>query len=325
MPYRYRYNPNQPRVPAGHSDGGQWTDSGSRGGRHTRIEPQTSPFFELGLQELHRRGAQSMTDVSARARRLLPWRAFPVPTKPPPLFEPGAGAAMPPGAHPARKDVESALALYNELSLHNSPEQRAVIAFRAGDYRRGEALEVTFVGTLTQQEVEKVCRYVDKVQKMTDDAAAEVQSTMLPLSPSQYGTAVHTRVEKAVREEKIGFDKNDPTSYQKVWSERSYLKAHEEDENRKAKERAAGQGGAIGSQSPHPPDRDPRGVAGTIRIDVFEDVDLKTACVEDIKTGESELSPAHMGEMALRVGARLGPRAHIIVFEVRPTLPRRLR
>jgi hypothetical protein len=28
MPYRYHYDPHQPRVPAGHSDGGQWTEGG---------------------------------------------------------------------------------------------------------------------------------------------------------------------------------------------------------------------------------------------------------------------------------------------------------
>jgi hypothetical protein len=114
MPDRRRYDPNQPRVPAGHSDGGQWTDTGA--GKH----------------------AWSMTDVSAQARR-LPRPFLMPPIKRSPLFELGARAPLPRDSRAAVKDVESALALYTALSLHNSPDQRAIIAFKAGDYRRGEA------------------------------------------------------------------------------------------------------------------------------------------------------------------------------------------
>src|SRR5262245_50469130 len=41
--YHSRFNPNQPRVPAGHRDGGQWTRAGEAGG--TRVAAnEKSPF-----------------------------------------------------------------------------------------------------------------------------------------------------------------------------------------------------------------------------------------------------------------------------------------
>jgi hypothetical protein len=158
MPYRYRYDPNQPRVPAGHSDGGQWTDTGA--GKH----------------------AWSMTDVSGQARRLP--RLFPIPPiKPSPFFELGARAPLPRDARAAVKDVESAIALYNELSLHNSPEQRTIIAFKARDYVRTEApvLELLRLGVLTQSEVNLIVRCRRAHRRDGDAANPPARADAAPL------------------------------------------------------------------------------------------------------------------------------------------------
>jgi hypothetical protein len=314
----YRYDPNQPRVPAGHSDGGQWTDGNSGGERHLRTERPTSPLFELSLQEFQRHGAQSVTDVSARARRLSPWRAFPLPTKPSPLFELGARAPMPPETHPAAKDMESALGLYDALSLHNSPEQRAVIAFKARDYRRGEApvLELLRVGILTRSEVGLICKQFGTVQDLTDKAAAAVQAEKLPLDPGQYGTAVHTLVKEAVNGPKKPKSSGDVRAYPKLWAEESFAKNYEESREHKSREAAT-----IGNPSPQGPGDTYYGAPGSIRVDVYEEVNPKTVCVYDIKTGRSGLSGPHMLEIAIRVARRL-PGARIVVMEMRPTLPR---
>lgn len=40
------YDPNQPRVPAGHSDGGQWTDTGGSGAGSRRIDTSEQPLVQ---------------------------------------------------------------------------------------------------------------------------------------------------------------------------------------------------------------------------------------------------------------------------------------
>jgi hypothetical protein len=40
------YDPNQPRVPAGHSDGGQWTDTGGAGAGSRRIDTGEQPLVQ---------------------------------------------------------------------------------------------------------------------------------------------------------------------------------------------------------------------------------------------------------------------------------------
>ena len=311
MPYRYRYDPNQPRVPAGHSDGGQWTD-GNYAQRRLPAERPTSPLFELGLQELHRSGAQSMTDVSAQARRLP--RLLPMPPiKPSPFFELGARAPFPRDARAAVKDVESALALYNELSLHNSPEQRAIIAFKARDYVRTEApvLELLRLGVLTQSEVNLICNQFNTVQKLTDGAAAAVQAGRLPLDPGQYGTAVHQLIKEAVNGPKKPKSSNDARPYPTLWAEQSFAKQYEEAKKQE-----------VSNQSPQKPEDTYYSAPGSIRVDVYEKVNPKTVCVYDIKTGRSGLTGPHMLEIAIRVARRFDAGARIVVMEMRPTLPR---
>lgn len=63
MPDRHRYDPNQPRVPAGDPDGGQWTSSGYGGMHDIRAELSRSAFFQLALQQLHRLRAQEEPHV----------------------------------------------------------------------------------------------------------------------------------------------------------------------------------------------------------------------------------------------------------------------
>lgn len=83
----------------------------------------------------------------------------------------------------------------------------------------------------------------------------------------------------------------------------SYLKAKEENEDLK------------GSNLKEPP----RGMKGTIRVDVYEDTQKGTACVYDIKTGRSGLSKARIVEIVSNVykGSRSKP-DRIIITEVRP-------
>jgi hypothetical protein len=60
-------------------------------------------------------------------------------------------------------------------------------------------------------------------------------------------------------------------------------------------------------------------VAGSIRIDIFEDLKNLTICVYDIKTGMKGLSAKRVAEIAARVYRNFPKTLRIIIMEVRPT------
>jgi hypothetical protein len=165
---RGHYDPNQPRVPAGDSDGGQWTDvdgADETTGRGGSERPQFAQF--------------PMPDTHPTRTPVRPG----LPTIPPP-FRPG-----PP--------IVSLLALFAALSAENSPEQRAIFEFNARRFRRDPhgTLDRANVDILNREQVENECKKLDKVQRKTDKAVDNVnnrKATMgVHMSPSQFGTAVH--------------------------------------------------------------------------------------------------------------------------------------
>ncbi|MFG1420793.1 hypothetical protein [Roseixanthobacter liquoris] len=70
---------------------------------------------------------------------------------------------------------------------------------------------------------------------------------------------------------------------------------------------------------PNAQDRVPYGYRGSIRIDVFERVNAETVCVYDIKTGQSGLSAGRSAEISNAVFQRFPGTENIIVIQVRPT------
>jgi len=134
------------------------------------------------------------------------------------------------------------------------------------------------------------------------------------LDPGQYGTAVHTLVKKAVK------GPGEVRPYPTLWAEESYAKNYEE--AKEAKEQVLREAERTGNQRPQMPGDTHYGAPGSIRVDVYEQVNSKTVCVYDIKTGRSGLSAPHMLEIATRVARWFGAGARIVVLEMRPTLPR---
>jgi hypothetical protein len=72
--YRSHFNPNQPRVPAGHPDGGQWTSGGGKPGNDGRVLSDVAPDndWQPGAQyAAKRRGRGSGSDMEGgQAARL---------------------------------------------------------------------------------------------------------------------------------------------------------------------------------------------------------------------------------------------------------------
>jgi hypothetical protein len=161
----HRYNPNQPRVPAGHPDGGQWTDGGYR--QNPRIQTaflrgRTSPFFELG----------------ARVRSLLARRA-------------------------AEKNIEAGLALFAALSLENSRDKRAVITLKAREYHGDKtgAFDLEGVFLLDRERIKDICKRLEDVQRFTDEGASAAARKEPVLNPREFGNEVHKYVEIKVNAE----------------------------------------------------------------------------------------------------------------------------
>jgi len=179
--------------------------------------------------------------------------------------------------------VGAALTLYSLLSELNDDEQQTIISFRSREFRKGpESFDLEGVHVLSQQEASDICGgYFKKIQELTDKAFDEFKKDK-SLSPSQLGTAVHKKVEQEIKG--IGDEK--------LNAELSF-----------AKEDGA----------------DRRGAKDTVRLDVYNRVDDKTLCIDDIKTGQSELSYKRMKELVSAVSKKYSKIERIIVTEVRPT------
>ena len=111
--HRDGYDPNQPRVSAGHPDGGQWTRSGSGGSlpppalfqRVPSDDTEAPPVEPVFLGRL----------LSEAGKRLLPKVGGRV-----------GGATA--------KTIESELALFTALSQKNSRDQQAIFQFNAKQF-----------------------------------------------------------------------------------------------------------------------------------------------------------------------------------------------
>jgi hypothetical protein len=243
----HHYDPNQPRVPAGHDGAGEWTRDGS-------------------------------VRVAQAGQLVLPAMAPAVVASP--AVAPAALAIA------AIAAIMAAVPLFRWLSAQNSRDKHAILEFPGREYRESEKGVLAIARVLTSEQVNDACPRYDDVQKITNEEASEVRNTRPGLSPSQYGTAVHTQIRRRIDA------LNDPS----LQAEVSYLKAQEETESsREAK----------------------WGMKGTIRVDVDEKAENNTACVYDIKTGRSGLSAARIAEIVTRVYAK-GKPDRLIITEVRP-------
>lgn len=154
------FDPNQPRVPKGDSDGGQWTAEGIGDALASEQSGESDKPVQLAY------------------------------------LGPAIGAA----ARVAQKGFEAGLALFTWLSARNHIDSTAVIALPAQEFRPGDDLSSppVQVGQLTDEELGQACPKVNEVQSMTDASAASLDKANYN-SPANYGTAVHTKLRDAVR------------------------------------------------------------------------------------------------------------------------------
>lgn len=159
---RGHYDPDQPRVPAGHSDGGQWTDTDGPNDDSNQVRGADPSIVQPAQFQLLRRPIQKGI----------------------------------------QRGIEAALALFAALSARNTPEQRAIFDFNAREFLRDPhaALDTKNVKVLTQQEVENVCKKLNDLQQRTDRITSAVRANAPYLNAQQHGTAVHTRIAQEINE-----------------------------------------------------------------------------------------------------------------------------
>jgi hypothetical protein len=204
-----------------------------------------------------------------------------------------------------QKALEAGIALFTWLSARNSRRQHAIIEFKAHEFQYahddapGSQFELRAVRLLTKEEVGEVCKQLETVQGLTDKAVSSTLLERSKMSPTQYGTAIHTHVSRAIGKNDLNFK-----------AEESLLKLQEEMK----------ENGVVKSAK-----NTEYGTKNSIRIDVFEKRDEQTVCVYDIKTGRSGLSPARRAAILAHVHGTYPSVTHIVIAEVRPTDPWRPR
>ncbi|MBL8568732.1 MAG: hypothetical protein JNK84_06565 [Phreatobacter sp.] len=341
-----RYDPDQPRVPAGSADGGQWTSAGGGGGlgldpeggagdtefgaggnaptgsddggdwktiargvgpdgtrtetnirddgttirseyaasraagfdeRHTVMTPDGSlrSFETEGLRQTVR---DELGEVLSRSE-----------------FRPDGAVLEPaflPLVVPAAPTVVSTtgqlgLILLGGLSTRNGPDGQAVAAFNAREFSAGTPdAELTYVGRLSQAEVQRACPGLGNVQDITNASAALISRE--GVSPSMYGTLVHTEIRDRIQRS----EGTQPFRPGYFHAEHSFLKEKE----------------AVRY-----------GERGSVRVDVFEKPEgTATVCVYDVKTGRAGFPRGRMEEIPTHVRAYYGSPLRVILTEIRP-------
>lgn len=190
---RGHYDPNQPRVPAGHSGGGQWTDANRGAGPSLHERPQIDRAVLAG---------ESLADIAAGHLPIERVQAKPNQRRIP---------------NPIEFIDAARLGLYNELSARNGANQQTIVEFRAAQYRR-DTIDITRVAVLSRDELGNRCPLLGDVQSLTNEATVETRGSGISMSPQQFGTAVHTLLKQKI----IEFD------HPNLKGEVSFLKGKEE-------------------------------------------------------------------------------------------------
>ena len=193
-----------------------------------------------------------------------------------------------PDASRTNSTIEAAAALFIWQSTQNSPDSAAVLSVNGTQFRPGASADekAIWVGELTKDKIDAACPRYREVEDRLDAAVAAVNNAGVSgMSATQYGTAVHQRLQQQIRN--LG-DEN-------FRAEISYVKSIEED----------------------------YGTPGSVRVDVIEKVNEGFACVYDIKTGKAELSSARRQEIANTVQHVFGSNSRAtVIIQVKPRVSR---
>lgn len=295
------FDPEQPRVPAGHPDGGQWTSLGALLGgieNATAAEPfgpePLSSALPSDAVRLARAGSESNTivvpGVSAGPRRLL----LKQPLRP-----------------------EHAATLFELWSAQNSPDSQTVLVlhrrepkFLSYGFTRAESEQFVFthatVQKLTREETEKACNQFQAVQALLDDTYKKVLAESPDLGRAQLGSKLHFEMKRLIDGEGGPDLRGVVLNPALLAAERSFRKGQ-----------------------PEAPDNSDYGAAGSVRPDLIEKsswgaavqrLTPDTACIYEYTIGyrNMPLSRAILVGEATRQAFEADRFLHFVVTQMRP-------
>jgi len=277
------YDPNQPRVPAGHSDGGQWTRLGSLGGGSGR-STRSAVRYASAAHSVDRPAA-TLSDAT-RVARSSDFNTL--------VVAPSGRAPTP------AITLQHILRWYAGAADRNAPGRWAILEFRAVEFRPDGSIDVELerATQLDRDEVNKKCKKLGVVQRLTDKAFGKIkqefQESGKPVWGPVFGTAVHDYVANAIGEHDKNF-----RAEMTVWNDIT--------------DKPIPKG-----EKPKPGDK-LTAVPGSVRLDVFERRDNDTACIYDIKTGRQRLTYARMHYLMEKVRDAFEDVKRFIFIEVRPS------
>lgn len=279
-----KYDPNQPRVSAGNSDGGQWTDGGAGG-----VDPITTGATLGSASSQSGSWFQSAESVARQVNREIPLRS--VLTNP--ALRSAAGLLSFLKTPELEYPIDQAVDQFNAIAATNSPATVAIISSRARAFTKDETNEKAWATTREAdiEEVSKVCPKYFTVQTQTDIAASAAGPASRFKSPAAYGTRVHLILAEQIN-----------TMFAPaLQAELVFWDGTLDHTNRNT------------ALMPLSRERD------TVNLDVYEQVGEDLVCIYDIKTGKSQLSPKRMSQLARSVAKKYPNVKNFFTIQIQPS------
>jgi len=322
---QHGYDPNQPRVPKGHSDGGQWTSAGGGSASRTRLaelQPDHTADDSAALDAFAKASPEEL-EILRKSLEAAASRTDAANSR-----TPATGPARPSSASGLGRGFLPAvlLGLYEQISDLSGPDNQVVIEyrlkadeesrkevapnqkFRAQEYSRDKTdklkLDVGAIRALDRDEVEKMCPRLQHVQELTD----KVVSWLDQHEPEDKRGSVFASEAHFLLKDQINGE-NDPNFMAEV----SYYRV-------------------VNGYREKPIDPEqygkpaPYGAEFTNRLDAYEFIpDKKRVCVYDFKFGTTRWSLRSMLEVARTVNRNFPEAETFVMVQVKPGVSSYLR
>lgn len=279
----FKYDTDQPRVPPGHPDGGQWTN-GSGG-----IDPIVTGAT-LG-DSVSQPGNNSWIGRTEQFARQID-REIPLPAivRSNPIIRSAASLLSFLKTPELEYPLAEALQQYNAIVATEDPYVVPFIAMRANQCAKDETKIWASVCEVDKDTVCKFCPSHWEIQIIANNIASTIGPMSSYRSPQNYGTQFHLRAANVVR------GLGDPTLIAEL-----YLMAPLEGAP------ASYYRNDVGTRE-----------AGSLGLDVYEEVGTDLTCIYDFKTGKTALDATRMGNFAYSSTKTFPDTKQFFVIEIKP-------
>jgi hypothetical protein len=277
-----KYDPNQPRVPAGNSDGGQWTDGGASG-----IGPMTTSAGVASSSNQSWIGGAERT--ARQIDREIPLGSF----MKHPAIRSAAALFSSLRSPEIEVPLDQAVKEFNAIAATDDRTTIPIISSRARIFTKDETDTKVWASVRKAdiEEISKVCPQYFTVQTQTDIAAFAAGPVSNFTDAGAYGTRVHFLLEQQINR---AFTPMLKAEYV-LWNALADLpgKTYTADAT--------------------------QGKKYTVELDVYEKVSDDLVCVYDIKTGMGNFTTGRMSQLSHAVAKKYPGVKYFFMIEVRPS------